>query len=100
MTKITVKSEVAKNLIRLFEDIYQEDRTEWYHVRATDGRILMEVNLYHSYVRVYVDYACDSYVMLNYVYGFDIHNCGDFKILRVLVKNNPICPFCVEIEED
>ena len=100
MTQITVKMEAAKNLIRLFEDIYQEDRTEWYHVRATDGRILMEVNLYQSYVRVYVDWAKDCYVIINMLDGFDIHNCGDYKILRVKVRHNPICPFCVAIEED
>lgn len=100
MTKVKVKMEVAKQLINMFDNIYQEDRTEWFHVRTTDNAILMEVNLYYSYVRVYVDYARDCYVMLNNVEGFDIHNAGDVKILRVKVNHNPICPFCVDLEED
>ena len=97
MTKITIKMEVAEQLIRLFDDVYQNDRTEWFHVRTTENKILMEVNLYRSYVRVYVDYKANCYVQLDRIEGFDIHEGEECLILRVKQFHNPICPFYVDI---
>ena len=98
MTKINMST--AKQLISMFEDIYQNDRTEWFHVRTTENKILMEVNLYYSYVRVFVDYKSNCFVYLDKIEGFDIHEGETGLILRVKQIRQPICPFCVDIEED
>lgn len=96
MTKINKSS--AKRLIELFDNVYANDREEWYHVRSVDGKILMEVNLYYSYVRVYVDYMSECYVMLDRVEKFDLYDAGDKDYLRVVIQHSPRIPFIVEVE--
>lgn len=97
MTKITRAT--AETLIRLYNDIYANDREEWFHVRTTDNHILMEVNMYRSFVRVYVDYATNCYAFIERVQEFDLLDVEDKVYLRIKT-GSPMCPFIVEVERN
>ena len=97
MTKVARAT--AETLIRLYNDVYANDREEWFHVRTTDNHILMEVNMYQSYVRVYVDYASNCYAFIERVQEFDLLDVEEKVYLRIKT-GSPMCPFIVEVERN
>lgn len=97
MTKIAKAT--AETLIRLYNDLYANDREEWFHVRTTDNHILMEVNMFRSYVRVFVDYQSNCYAFIENVQDFDLMTTEEKIYLRVITRS-PHCPFIVEVERN
>jgi len=97
MTKVARAT--AETLIRLYNDVYANDREEWFHVRTTDNHILMEVNMYRSFVRVYVDYASNCYAFIERVQEFDLLDVEEKVYLRIKT-GSPMCPFIVEVERN
>lgn len=53
----------AQQLIEAYTNVYAQNRTEFVHVHEAGTRnIVLEVNVYKRYVKIYIDYARDIYV--------------------------------------
>ena len=61
MMKITKSS--AQNLIEMYTNVYAQNRIEYVHVRDADtNKIVLEVNVYKRFAKIFLDYARDIYV--------------------------------------
>ena len=61
MMKITKSS--AQRLVEMYTNIHAQDRIEYVHVRDVEtDQIVLEVNVYKRFAKIFIDYARDVYV--------------------------------------